>query len=234
MTSPNEASTAHSLVDRADLIPDLRDFARMHDAILRDTGRLVDAVDALGSRTDAAALAAWFTRFEMVITHHHEREDDLIFPQLRDVAGLDPDGLGADHVELDRVMEEVSGALAMLHRSATATTEPDEVARGRARQAARELDGLMWRHLTAEESLVFPLIGDRLSPEAWAATKQQIEQGTPFRAVVFTLPWVLDGASTEDRDRILDGIPFVFRAVNALVWERSYRRVAAPVLAVAR
>jgi hemerythrin-like domain-containing protein len=219
---------------RADLIPELRPYAAMHDAIVRDCHRLVPAIESLRTGAEAHAIATWFARFEMVITHHHEREDDVVFPLLsREVRDFDGRDLGDEHLELDRLMEAVGVGLAAARRSATRTTRPSDASLRDAASAAGELAELMNRHIAVEERVVFPLIAAHISPDDWATAEREIQKGTSIRAMTFTLPWVLDDADPGYGGHILDDVPFVFRAVNSLWWERSYRRVAAPVRGVA-
>src|SRR6478609_6745154 len=82
-------------------------YAMIHDAIMRDTGRLPEALSRVRDRAGVDRMVRWIGLFETAIVHHHEREDHLIFPRLAQRSAFDPGDLTADHHVLDELFNEL-------------------------------------------------------------------------------------------------------------------------------
>ncbi|HKY16378.1 MAG TPA: hemerythrin domain-containing protein [Microthrixaceae bacterium] len=217
---------------RAGLPARLMNYALIHDAMDRDSRRLPTAVVGLRTRGDAVALTRWLGRFEASVVHHHEREDDVIFPALRvRDASIDTSGMGSEHHELDAAMHELSDSLAELV-AADAPSPFDGEILERPSAAAAALAGIMRTHLLGEEELVFPILTERFSDDEYADLEKEIEKGSSLSAAAFELPWVLDEANPAFITHLEGQLPFPFRLANSWFWARSYRRIAAPLLAV--
>ena len=69
------------------LVPEeLPDFLEgiivVHGAMRRDAGRLPLAAGTVTNADGARALQRWFARFAREVEHHHQREDDVVWPML--------------------------------------------------------------------------------------------------------------------------------------------------------
>jgi iron-sulfur cluster repair protein YtfE (RIC family) len=220
-----DGTAAETTLPRAGLAPRLAAYAAIHDAMVRDAGRLARAV-ATAPLEAGPALNRWWDLYEANIEHHHVREDEVVFPL---VAEHDPaftsGELMADHAVLDLHMGLVRGSLQEL---VTGRRELALVRTDLVRQVgafAQHLDD----HLGREEHVVFPVVTDRVDEDDWADAEKAINDGTSMGELAFTLPWILDDA---DPALIAHAeIPFLLRALDGLLWERRYRRVAAPLLA---
>jgi iron-sulfur cluster repair protein YtfE (RIC family) len=211
------------MLDRAELAPHLAAYAAIHDAMVRDAGRLARAV-ATSPVEDGPALRAWWDHYELEIEHHHTREDELVFPL---VAERDADftsgELMADHAVLDLHMSLVRSGLDDL---ATGARELGEVRTELVRQVgafAFHLDA----HLGREEEVVFPVLTDRVTPDEYADMEKQMRKGTPLSALAFALPWILDEAHPALVEHA--AIPLPLRVLDRLFWERRYARIEAPL-----
>ena len=209
-----------------------RGFAAMHDAMRRDAGRLVAAV--LDSPSDAAgrgpsALARWFDHFEAVIEHHHRCEDEVVWPGLEGIIAAGECGdegsafldarlrLLDEHQELDAAMAAVRTAL---HAPSTVGDRYD---------VARHFDACLDGHLDREEAAVFPLLTAHVSEEQFAVLEHAVVAMTPLKAMAFTVPWIVDGASPDVIAMVADGLPLPIRAMNRLVFQPRYRRMVGAV-----
>jgi hypothetical protein len=208
-----------------------RMFAAMHDAMRRDARRLVAAVDApvppRSTSRDGAALAEWFDRFEAVIEHHHRCEDEIVWPGLEAIiaAGSCGDigaafiearqGLFEDHQELDAAMTAVRLSL---HAPSAAIERSD---------AARWFEACLGAHLAAEEAAVFPLLLGHVSEDEFAVIEHAVVETSPFKSLMFTVPWVLDGAPADVIEIVADGLPIPIRLANRWVSQPRYRRLVA-------
>ena len=178
-----------------------RMFAAMHDAMRRDAPRLVVAVDAQRPRLGARvpALARWFERFEAVIEHHHHCEDEIVWPGLEAIIAA----------EIVATREPRSSTPARVcSRTIRSSTRrwPRSGCRSTSRRpsssdsdAARHFEACLDAHLAREEAAVFPLLSAHVSEEEFAVLEQAVVETTPFKALTFTVPWVMDGAPADVR-----------------------------------
>jgi hypothetical protein len=205
-------------------------FATVHDAMRRDCGRLAPALARLTDRRHAERVQRWYRRFRAEIEHHHQREDDVLWPALLPRAPefrAAAPALAEDHEALDARLAALDGALGAVvtgvaldraHRAAT-IAEADALAT------------LLVAHLEREEAAAFPAIARTFSAEEFAAIEQQLLKGTSLRLLAFELPWALDGLDAGRRAEALRGVPAPFRLLHRLAFEPAYRRLVAPLTA---
>ena len=222
--------------DRAEFPAYARMFAALHDAMRRDARRLVEAVDAASRHGDGPpnlpALARWFDRFEAVIEHHHRCEDEIVWPGLEVIiarGGCGDEGaaflaarrpLLDDHEELDRAMHAVRRSLL---RTSTDRDRWD---------AALRFEACLDVHLASEEAALFPLLLVRVREEDYLELEEAVVKATPFTALTFTLPWVLETASDEVTAEILTGLPLPIRLAHRWALQGRYRRIVAAATGV--
>jgi iron-sulfur cluster repair protein YtfE (RIC family) len=227
MTTTTLTAEPPAMLDRAELAPQLAAYAAIHDAMVRDAGRLARVV-ATAPTEEGPGLRAWWDHYELEIEHHHTREDELVFPLVaeRD-PGFTSGELMADHAVLDVHMSLVRTGLDDLVRGAR---ELDDVRTDLVRQVgafAHHLDD----HLAREEQIVFPVLAERVTADEYADMEQQMRKGTPLSALAFALPWILDEAHpalVEHAD-----IPLPLRVLDRWFWQRRYERIEAPLRRVA-
>src|SRR4051794_10643349 len=133
-------------------------FAAMHAAMRRDAARLPGAIAAADEEA-LEALATWFRWFRSTLVHHHEREDEIVWPALleRDPTfGFELETLAEDHAELDRALAEVEAALG---------------GDGDAGASAAHLATVLVDHLAREEAAAFPRLASCFAPEEWEAVE---------------------------------------------------------------
>jgi hemerythrin-like domain-containing protein len=211
----------------------------MHHAFRRDLDRFVAAVRGTPAvnRETWRALAERWDRFGMVLHHHHEVEDDALWPPLlREVdADGDADGratlvaMAAEHDEIDPLLESVGAGFRALAEG-HATAAEDEDARSRLELhvvAARESLGT---HLAHEEGDALPL-AQRLLPDAeWQAMEVQARKAYSPRELLFLIPWAAAGLSDADRERGFRAAGLPFKILHLLTrpgFERSESRAFA-------
>src|SRR4051794_26540380 len=160
-------------------------FAAMHAAMRRDANRLPRAAAAVRTPADAAALGRWYELFRQTIEHHHEREDDLIWPELlrRDPSfEVEHAGLVDDHHDLDTALAAVTTALADRASGVVATNDA-------AAASAAALGELLVDHLAREEDAAFGRIANEFTAEEWAALERRMLKGTSLSSLAFQIPW---------------------------------------------
>ncbi len=128
-------------------------FLTSHHGFRRDIRQFAGALGrALGGETKRlAALSEEWKRYRDTLHGHHQMEDTVLFPSLKEqhpeLAGV-IDGLVADHRKIDPMLDE--GDLAFAELSAT-----------QVRPAVRvvgSLGGLLHSHLETEETHIVPFI----------------------------------------------------------------------------
>src|SRR5215471_586561 len=120
-----------------------------HHGLRRDLARFKTALErvAKGDATRIEALKTEWKGYHMTLHGHHASEDNGVFPDLREkhpALRAVLDGLGADHRQIDPLLERGDAAFAALPKT------PD------AEAVIGELITLLDRHLAVEESEVVP------------------------------------------------------------------------------
>jgi Hemerythrin HHE cation binding domain len=194
------------------------DFTMMyvaHDAFNRDLGRLIAACEA-GLGLSPAAAVTWRS-FSKQLHTHHSAEDAALWPPLRAAVTTPEEGdvlrdMEAEHAALDPRLDLIEAALE--GGDATALdTELKALAKG------------LSDHMVHEEQEALPLLERRTGKAGWDAFTEEIRgrQGG-IRGASEYLPWVLDGATTEMRTKVLSLLPAPARVICRRVWEPKYRR----------
>jgi hemerythrin-like domain-containing protein len=180
---------------------DLLGITLGHRAMCADTRRLADLAARIVTgaervdRTRGVALARWIGRVADEIHHHHEAEDDVLWPVLERCAGdrVDLAALTDDHAALDPLLAEVRAAaeeVALvpaddLPGSAPATTL--------ARRLGTLAD-LLAEHIAEEERDLFPIILAHVPQPDWHGVEKAVrERGD----MPFVLPRVAAAATPE-------------------------------------
>ena len=226
VTLPDTPTTSVSTVPA----PFLNGFAAIHDAMRRDAERLPRAVAAVQLADQAMALAGWFGRYRVAIEHHHHREDEVVWP---DLTARDPgfaealDQLEADHHELDRAMDHVDAELARLAAG-------DLSHRAAAVEAVDEFATVLHDHLEREESAAFERIAAAYTEEEYADLEERLNEDATLTELAFVAPWIADELDAQVLADLLQRLPIPLRLALRFVFTPRYRRLAAPVLAVAR
>lgn len=191
------------------MAPNLLGIRITHRAMradIRRLARLMDEITAGDDRPDAARLAAiatFATKLCDGICHHHQAEDNVLWPVLMRSAGAEVDlsDLSDDHAQLDPLLEEVCW-------SATRLGKDPEAAR-RMAKALGTLADLLDEHIEEEERLLFPIIDKYVSEQDWETVENEVRKGGDL---AFDLPRIGQYARPEEMAEL--------------------RRVAGPVLAL--
>ncbi len=147
--------------------PDVSDMFAVH-GVFRDTLGAAPALVGSVSPGDAARLEVIANYYENVLSFlhaHHEGEDLLVFPLLRERCPSDAaelDVLAAGHTE---AMALVAGARAAL----AAWPDGDAAAQAAVLEALEALRVGLETHLEEEETNGLPLAAEHLSMEEWGA-----------------------------------------------------------------
>jgi hypothetical protein len=147
--------------------PDTTDMFAVH-GVFRDTlgaaPTLVGDI-APGDAERVALIANYYENILSFLEAHHDGEEQLVFPLLRErCAGDDAliDHMDAQHHEALALLQEARAAL-------TAWPGGDAAAQRATQERLDELGSHLLEHLSEEEQKVLPLAAAHLSPEEWGA-----------------------------------------------------------------
>ncbi|WP_089405606.1 hemerythrin domain-containing protein [Geodermatophilus saharensis] len=198
----------------------------IHNAVRRDLARLSAALDPWqdGDRARAAGLERAFANVHRELTHHHEGEDEYVWPFL---AGT---GVAADlltemeeeHAAMSAALAGTAGALRTLARTGSGA---DAAA---ARTSVEHTRAVVVGHLDHEEEALEPLLRAHEGSAEWRAVTGRLRHRDPRAAGSF-FAWLTDGISAGDRAVLRATVPAPVTAVLSRVFGRRYTRGVAPV-----
>jgi hypothetical protein len=173
----------------------------MHHAFRRDLRRFEAAVRAtpLGEVSVWNALARRWDRFAEVLHHHHQVEDDYIWPVLERHAADDGEtaatemlhAMEAEHAQIDPALAAVEASFRAMAAHPCADHRNALDVRVTAVRAA------LLDHLRHEETDAMPYLQRVATPEEEKAMAQGAERGYPLSITPFVVPWVAEEVPDE-------------------------------------
>ncbi|MFG1925204.1 hemerythrin domain-containing protein [Cryptosporangium sp. NPDC048952] len=139
-------------------IAETRLLHKMHRAA---TSLLADAAQRPSSPHDALTELRDFT--VAALRHHHESEDDVLWPQLL-AAGATLTDFHEEHDALDAALGQLADAPVPSAQLATAATE---------------VRNLVHEHLEHEEPVLFPALAAHMPDETWAPFARSVIASSP-------------------------------------------------------
>jgi DUF438 domain-containing protein len=198
----------------------------IHQAVRRDLDRLTAALSSYGGTRPGRAkqLEHAYANLQRELTHHHESEDELIWPMLA--------GLGIDQQLLTTMESEHQDMSAALHETATAmttfATSGSATDLGPARESLKRTRAVVTSHLDHEERDLEPLMMPHLESTEWKEVERKLRKQPPRVAGQF-FAWLTDGMSPEGRGYLKSTVPTPVVFVFSQVLGRRYHKEVAPV-----
>ena len=196
---------------------DMSGMLATHDALRRD---LVQVARIAGRRngdpaTRLHAVLGW-ELFKKFLIIHHQTEDDVLWPLLRTAVAGHPDRLAlVDELETEHTVIEP-----LLAGIDAAAADPD-YGYQRFGDIIDELEGKLTVHLAHEESDGLPLIDASLPPQDWQHYSAVYAERIGDDASL-AIPWLLDGASPQNREAFLSNLLAPMVATLRDQWEPRY------------
>jgi hemerythrin-like domain-containing protein len=170
------------------------------------------------------AVATWIEDLVAGLHHHHQIEDDLLWPVLRDRVGGDTDAamlvaeMERQHDDLHHAMEAVSAAVAAWRTDfRSAPTE-------RLALAIDHLAETASAHLDLEEAELCPLAQRHVSLAEWKRMEERGRKEAKGRKGRDNIGALLAHADDRERSWFLAGIPAPIRWLFVPIAERGYRK----------
>jgi hemerythrin-like domain-containing protein len=220
-----DAGTAPTPV--ADAAPDLSFFRAVHRKTRSDLARYVRAVESaveIDRATRLRPLARWARGFAHELVHHHLREDDILFPALRDkvpAIGCVLTDIGVHQLAIDDLLARWP---AVAERLADPTA-PFEEAKADAVDLAHSLRDHVLRRLDLEDAEVLPVLAANFDAAEYEELVARAERHRLGRA--FAIPWSIDAVEPGDRPALVARATPEVRLVWRLNQGRYERLVSA-------
>ena len=200
----------------------------IHEAFRRDLTRLAAAVrDKDVSTARATQLAGHWDFIKDQLHHHHQVEDDSLWPLVRPkLSGRDEqlavlELMEAQHRSLEPYTKDVDGGFTSFARLG-GQPAGEELAR-----KIEEMQSHLGTHLDDEEQRCFPVIDEALSEEEFDAFGKATAKAVGMRGSARFFPWIFDGAQPVERHAVLTMPPPPVRLLCRFIWEPRYTRRAA-------
>lgn len=181
---------------------------------------LVRGVEA-GDRTRAAVVAAHLSELTVMLHHHHQGEDDLVWPRLHARTPISS--------ELVHRMEsqhgQVGGLLGQVDELLPAWAAEPGLARRES--LAETLDALapaLEAHLDEEEREILPLIEQHLTSTEWHEVGERGVAAIPKARLLVLFGYILEEVSPSERQTMLGVLPPPVRLTYKMVGRRKHAK----------
>ena len=205
---------------------DLNGMYMAHHAFRRDLARF--AVAARQTPVEDVevwrALAIRWEQFGSVLHHHHTTEDDVLWPQLLEIADAEGratlEAMEAEHSVIDPMLAACAAGFATMAQT------PDAATRARLAAATETARDTLSDHMGHEEREALPLVQELLSAEGWQKVEKAAGSGKGLKDLIFLAPWLADGLTPEQLDTVVRMIGKPFRWLIAMTRGRYERQEA--------
>ncbi|MQY30212.1 hemerythrin domain-containing protein [Nocardia aurantia] len=190
-----------------------------HRAMVTDMPRIAAAATRLAEAPDAtrgAALSGYIDQVHTLINHHHEGENEYLWPRLRS-AGADEASialLAAEHEELDKFLAE-------WHRTALELGAGGDVAAELAR-ITMDVHERLVAHAADEETELIGRLAPALDTKIWKGFETHMRKTAPLWTLRFMPAWLLSVARPDE----LGGVPALPMARLFRGWLERTQRAA--------
>lgn len=194
----------------------------VHAALRRDIARAQTVLADLpypdgDQRTALSAHLGWMMNF---LHHHHQTEDEHLYPMVRaanPAAAALLDDMDAEHARVQPAVADVEAAAQRYGRSADAREE--------LLAALDALSDVLVPHLRREEDEMMPIVSATVTEQQWRDWDQanNIKPLSP-RELAFTGLWIIDGLNAEDEAIVAALVPPIPRWIIKHVLVHGYRK----------
>lgn len=208
--------------------PDTGEMVFVHNCFRKQFGALPGLVAAVpdGDTGRATVLVDFLGELTTSLHHHHEGEDELMWPLLLERAPLDSALILRMEEQHERIGELYHRAAE--HAAAFAATA-DPGSRADLAETLTELDAALGEHLHDEEVQILPLVERVMTVAQWEELGERGRAGIPKDRMLVFLGFMLDANTPESGREFLAHLPAPARVAWRLLGRRAfvkeYRRI---------
>ncbi|OEJ98200.1 hypothetical protein J116_018900 [Streptomyces thermolilacinus SPC6] len=175
-----------------------------HRAMVRDLGRVARSAEQLAHSPDpgrAAALRGYVDRLFQVIEHHHEGEDEFLWPRLRRL-GADEEALTlmtTEHAELAKLLHDWHAASTRLGTDAGASSDAGAGAAAGLAGLTEGVRDQLSRHAADEERELSGRLAPVLDAAVWKGFSAHMRRTAPGWTLTFMPAWLASVAGPDER-----------------------------------
>ena len=205
---------------------DVRDMAIIHRTFrsaYEESARLVRAAPT-PSPGRVTFLADHIDFGIAVLHHHHEGEDEMLYPKL--IERVPEQAPMTEHVEHEHLV--IKTALDDTSAACTAWRQRPSAETGEALAAALDhLNEVVQPHLDDEEQKVVPLAAVTLTQQEWDAMGKHGVASIPAKKRGLALGMMLEPLNESDRAYMMKHVPAPVRMLYPFLVERPWKKYAA-------
>jgi Spy/CpxP family protein refolding chaperone len=194
----------------------------IHRVFRREFGLLPDLIASVtvGDTKRAALVGEHLTDVVFALHHHHEGEDDLLWPPLLATATLEEDlihRMESQHTALSTALDQIDKLVPAW--AATANQADRDALATAVEQAA----AILGEHMGEEEQKILPLVREHLTAEQWNKLGERGAKSIEDkRKRLLFLGMILEECPPEEEREFLQKMPAPVRVLWKLVGRRSY------------
>jgi hemerythrin-like domain-containing protein len=205
--------------------PDTQEMVIVHRVFRREFRLMPQMVRATpaGDLARAELVAAHVSELTTALHHHHQGEDELLWPPLLERVTPRAELLQrmkAEHAHVATLITEAERLVGDWRVSAAIDLR-DQLA-----DCLEQLSTALDAHLAEEEAEVLPLAAEHLSLQEWAALGERGMASIPKNRLLVFLGYILEEASPEERASFLHHVPLPGRVAYRLIGQRQQQREA--------
>ncbi|GAA0929986.1 hypothetical protein GCM10009554_12730 [Kribbella koreensis] len=203
-------------------VPDTHEMVIIHRVFRREFGLLPDLIGhvTVGDTERAALVGEHLTDLVASLHHHHEGEDDLLWPPLLEKASLEADlihRMEGQHSALSIALDQID-KLAPAWAATANQADRDALA-----TAVRQAAVILEEHMREEEQEILPLVRQYLTAEQWNRLGERGAKSIDDkRKRLLFLGMILEECSPEEERDFLKRIPAPVRVLWKVVGRRTY------------
>jgi hypothetical protein len=209
-------------VPTIDFVTDSQDMIIIHRVFRRELSMAPALIASVADSDSSRSRIVGGHLFDVlqVLHHHHEGEDLLLWPKLRDRAPDEQailDEMEADHIRLGAALDQLTTDLAEFTATAGAA-QGAQLAQG-----LKSLQPEMTAHLDQEEQRILPLVNAYLSAEEWGALGQRAFSLLPPDKAMIVLGQMAEESPAPEWASFMSHLPVPVQQAFSETGAQSYR-----------
>lgn len=203
--------------------PHTHEMVVIHRVFRREFRLLPDLLDTVraGDTARANLLADHADDLVTALHHHHDGEDELLWPKLLERASMHTaliERMESQHQALADALQEVERLVPRYREQAGADVR-DELS-----AALRQVSHVLDQHLSEEEVEILPITAEHLTTAEWDELGERGMESIPKPKLVLFLGMILEDADDAERRAFLAKLPLMGRLMWHAVGRRQYAR----------